>query len=83
MDYKTASKEKQIQMATRRAWDIIQLLERPGDEIPGLREIREACRSARELTMLCETLDRLASWPGDLELEHDDQELENHSPFLY
>ena len=45
-----------VKDATDLAWDIIQLLERPGDELPELAAIRQACKNARTLAQVCDFL---------------------------
>jgi len=45
-----------VKDATSLAWDIIQLLERPGDELPEAAAIREACRNAQTLARVCDFL---------------------------
>lgn len=45
-----------VQDATSLAWDIIQLLERPGDELPEAAAIKEACRNAQLLARVCDFL---------------------------
>lgn len=45
-----------VKDATSLAWDIIQLLERPGDEVPEVAAIREACRNAQLLARVCDFL---------------------------
>lgn len=48
------------ELALRAAWDVIQLLERPGNELPELEAVREACRRAEELHRICRWLKEAA-----------------------